>query len=46
MHARRDCLDQGRWVRVVLERANPDHAAILDDGIESAPMGMVSNESD
>jgi hypothetical protein len=44
MHRVRDRLDQRRGVGIKVERDRADHVAVLYDGVESAPMGVVWNK--
>ena len=44
MHRVRDRLDQRRGVGIELERDGADDLAVLDDGVERAPMGVVWNK--
>src|SRR5436190_11258839 len=44
MNPIRDRLDQRRWVGIEVERDGTDHLAVLDDGVERAPMGVVWNK--
>jgi hypothetical protein len=37
-------IDQRRWVGIKLERDCADHLAVLYDGVERAPMGVVWNK--
>ena len=41
MHRFRDCLDQRRGIGVEIEWNSANDLAALDDGIESAPVGVV-----
>ena len=44
MHRVRDRLDQRRGVGIKVERDGADHIAVLDDGVEGAPMRMMRNK--
>jgi hypothetical protein len=44
MHRIQDRLDQRRGVGVEVERDGADHLAVLYDGVECAPMGVVWNK--
>jgi len=44
VHRIRNAVDQGRGIRIKVERNGADHLAVFDDGVEGTPMRMMRNK--